>query len=97
MARRPRINFAANHFRDSYRTEVELTRTQTKLIREFINMQTQNEFKINTNIREYLEKTYRLIYDQVDNKWQYYEGEDVADEKFKRQAQAKGTNNDDEL
>ena len=93
MAKRPRINFQANHFRDSYRTECELTRTQTKLVREFINMQMQNEYKINTNIREYLEKTYRLVYDQVDNKWQYYEGEDVDDEKFKREAIAKGTKN----
>ncbi len=63
MARRPRINFAANHFRDSYRTENELTRTQKKLIREFINMQMNTEFSVNTQIREYLEKTYRLIYD----------------------------------
>ena len=38
MAKRPRINFQANHFRDSYRTECELSRTQTKLVREFINM-----------------------------------------------------------
>jgi hypothetical protein len=38
MAKRPRINFAANHFRDSYRTETELMRTQNKLVREFINL-----------------------------------------------------------
>ena len=63
MAKRPRINFNANHFKDSYRTEIELLRTHNKLVREFMSMQMAAEFKVNTNIREYLEKTYRLIYD----------------------------------
>ena len=84
MAKRPRINFNANHFRDSYRTETELFKTQGKLVREFINLQMITEAKVNSGVREYLEKTYRLIYEQMDNKWQYYGNDDVADEKEKR-------------
>ena len=44
-----------------------------------------NEFKINNDIREMLEKTYRLIYEQIDNQWQYYPASDVQDEVKKRQ------------
>jgi hypothetical protein len=43
MSRRPRINLAANHFLDSYATEVKVLETQTKLIKEFIKMQMENE------------------------------------------------------
>ena len=41
-------------------------------MREFISMQMDNEFKVNNEIREMLEKTYRLIYDQIENQWQYF-------------------------
>ena len=80
MAKRPRINLAANHFEDSYLSEIKLLDTHSKLVKEFIKMQIQNETKQNNEIREYLEKTYRLIYEQIDNKWQYYESKDVKDE-----------------
>ena len=63
MAARPRINFLANTFSDSYRAEIEGLETQTQIIREFITMQMDNEFKFNNEIREMLEKTYRLIYE----------------------------------
>lgn len=69
MAKRPRINLAANHFRDSYKAEIEAFDYQVKIMKEFINMQMQNEFKVNNDIREFLEKTYRLIYDQIENNW----------------------------
>jgi hypothetical protein len=62
MARRPRINLEGNHFRDSYKAEVDAIEMQTKLMREFINMQMDLEFKANNDIREYLEKTYQIIY-----------------------------------
>ena len=38
MAKRPRMNFMANHFRDSYKAEIDALETQTQIIREFINM-----------------------------------------------------------
>jgi len=63
MAKRPRINLAANHFEDSYVSETKLLETHTKLVKEFIKMQMSNEFRQNNEIREYLEKTYRLIYE----------------------------------
>lgn len=40
-------------------------------------MQMDNESTINHSVRECLEKSYRLIYDQMDNKWQYYESTEV--------------------
>jgi hypothetical protein len=63
MAKRPRINFTANSFVDSYETEIKLFETYSKLVQEFIKMQKNNEFKQNNDVREYLEKTYRLIYE----------------------------------
>ena len=84
MAQRPRMNFLANHFRDSYKAEIDAFEAQTQIVREFINMQMDNEYKINNDIREMLEKTYRLIYEQIDNQWQYYPSNDVQDEVKKR-------------
>jgi hypothetical protein len=43
-----------------------------------------NELVNNSEIRESLEKTYRLIYEQIDNKWQYVEKYAVDDEKEQR-------------
>lgn len=62
MAKRPRINLEGNHFRDSYKAEVEALEMQAKLINEFIKMQMDIEFKANQDVREYLEKTYEIIY-----------------------------------
>jgi hypothetical protein len=63
MARRPRINLAANHFASSYEVEIKVIQTKTKLVREFIRMQIDNEKRQNDEVRESLEKTYRLIYE----------------------------------
>ena len=70
MAKRPRMNFAATHFKDSYRAEIDAFNTQTSIMKEFIRMQMDIEFAANNEIREILEKTYRLIYEQIDNNWQ---------------------------
>ena len=67
MAKRPRMNLAANHFKDSYKAEIEALDYQVKIMKEFISMQMSNEFAVNNEIREFLEKTYRLIYDQIEN------------------------------
>ena len=48
-------------------------------------MQMDTEFRVNNDIREILEKTYRLVYEQIDNSWQSYPQADVEDEKTKRQ------------
>lgn len=97
MAKRPRINLAANHFEDSYLSEIKVFETHTKLVKEFIKMQMQNELKQNNEIREYLEKTYRLIYEQIDNKWQYFESKDVKDEQEKRKFNALGVNSEKDV
>lgn len=95
MGRRPRMNFAANHFRDSYRAEIEGLELQTKIMRDIIKMQMENEFSANNDVREMLEKTYQLIYEQIDNNWQYYQKEDVNDEVIKRKIKKMGVEGQD--
>ena len=84
MARRPRMNLAANHFMDSYNTEIEVLEKHTKLMKEFIKMQIETEKSVNNQQREALEKSYRLIYDQLENKFQNFESVEVQDERDKR-------------
>lgn len=69
MAKRPRMNLAANHFKDSYRAEIDALEYQISIIKEFIRMQMDVEFRANNDIREILEKTYRIIYEQIENQW----------------------------
>lgn len=42
------------------------------------------EFRVNNDIREILEKTYRMIHEQIDNDWQEYPAADVKEETYKR-------------
>lgn len=97
MAKRPRINLAANHFRDSYKAEIEALEYQVQIMKEFIAMQMDNEFKVNNEVREMLEKTYRLIYDQIENQWQYYPKSDVKGEVEKRKLLKEGVQNEEEI
>lgn len=69
LAKRPRMNLAANHFKDSYRAEIDALEAQIGIMKDFIRMQMHIEFRANNGIRELLEKTYRLIYEQMDNSW----------------------------
>ena len=71
MATRPRLNLRSTHFRDSYTAEVECLKLQSDIVREIISMQMRNEFVVNNIIREQLEKTYRMVTEQVENKWVY--------------------------
>ena len=64
-------------------------------MKEFIRMQMDIEFKANNDIREILEKTYRLIYEQIDNNWQEFPKADIADEKYKREMQTMGVGGGD--
>ncbi len=40
----------------------------------------RNEFEANNSIREYLERTYRLVMDQTEAKWQYQKPETLDQE-----------------
>jgi len=80
MARRPRMNLQANHFADSYDTETQALEKSTKLMKEFVKMQIDAEMAVNKNLRESLEKTYRLIHDQLENKVQMFEHSEVQEE-----------------
>ena len=90
MAQRPRMNLAANHFKDSYRAEIDALTILGQIMKEFIRMQMDVEFRVNNDIREILEKTYRLVYEQIDNQMQIYPKTDVEDEKTKREIQNQG-------
>jgi hypothetical protein len=63
MARRPRLNLSASHFRDSYEAEVNCLKVKTGLIREVMKMLMAAEFKENNRTREYIEKSYRMLYE----------------------------------
>lgn len=88
------MNLAANHFTDSYRAEMDVLETQIKIMKEFIRMQMDIEFRANNDIREILEKTYRMIYEQIDNQWQEYPKADIAEEKIKREIASHGVGGD---
>lgn len=95
MAKRPRMNLTANHFKDSYRAEIDALETQASIMKEFIRMQMDVEYRANNDIREILEKTYRLIYEQIENTWQEFPKADLEDEKYKRKLQTMGVGGGD--
>lgn len=63
MALRPKLNLNATHFTDSYKAEIQSIKLQTQIVKEVTQMQINKEFNSNNFIREYLEKTYRLVMD----------------------------------
>ena len=71
MAKRPRLNLSGSHFKDSYNAEVECLNLKTKLVREMIQTLINAEKKENTHVREYIEKAYRLLYDNIKKVWAY--------------------------
>ena len=85
MALRPRLNLNATHFKDSYLTETECLKQQHDIMREIIRMQMRNEFEANNHIREYLERTYRMVMEQVENKWVYQRPEGLDQEVKQRE------------
>lgn len=85
MARRPRLNLSGSNFRDSYVVEIECLKEKTRLLRLVIEELIGREFDANTQIREYLERTYRLLHEQMENKWSYANPEKLENELNKRQ------------
>ena len=75
MARRPKLNLSGSHFKDSYIAEIECTKEKVKLIRRLVQLLMQDEKKENNNIREYLEKCYRLLHQKLHKEWHYAEPE----------------------
>lgn len=80
MALRPRLNLHGTHFKDSYRAEIDCLTLKTEIIREMMRMQMKSEFDANNSIREYLERTYRLVMDQADSKFVYQKPEGLDQE-----------------
>ena len=59
-------------------------------MREFIRMQMDIEYRVNNTIREALEKTYRLVYEQMENAWQPFPKGDAEEERKRRELQHAG-------
>ena len=71
MAKRPKLNLSGAHFKDSYTAEIECLKVKTGLVREIMKMLMASEFKENNAIREYVEKSYRLLHEQMQGLWRY--------------------------
>ena len=71
MARRPRLNLSGAHFKDSYLAEINCLKVKTGLVREMMKMLMAAEFKENNGTREYIEKSYRMLYEQMQGQWKY--------------------------
>ena len=80
MARRPRLNLSGSHFKDSYTTEIDCYKAKTALVKDVVRMIMNDEYKVNTSVREYVEKSYRLLHEQIQGKFTYVEPEDKEDE-----------------
>jgi predicted metal-dependent hydrolase len=94
MGKRPKLNLNANHFLDSYEVEIQSVEKQAKLMKEFVKMQVSCEKQANQNLRESIEKSYRLIYEQMEGKFQTCESVEVADEVAKQRLKKYGVNSD---
>ena len=90
MAKRPKLNLNANHFLDSYETEIEAIKKHSQLMKEFVKMQVNQELLANNNLRESLEKSYRLIYEQLEGKFQTCEQVEIKDEVDKQRIASLG-------
>ena len=73
MAKRPKLNLMGSHFKDSYTAEIDSLKVKTALIRETMRMLMNDEFKYNTSVREYIEKSYRLLHQHMMGLWRYHE------------------------
>ena len=85
MARRPKLNLSGSHFKDSYLAEIECLNEKTSLVRDLIKLIMNDEFKINDGIRQYIEKSYRLLHEQIQGKYKYIQPEDLESEMNKRE------------
>ena len=90
MALRPKLNLSGTHFKDSYTAEIDALECKTKLIRGVMKMLQANEFKENNNIREYIEKSYRLLHEQMQGAWILNAPEKTEKELNKREVQITG-------
>jgi hypothetical protein len=69
MAKRPKLNLSGSHFKDSYIAEVECLEAKTSLIREIMDLLMDTEVQENNNVKGYLEKSYRLLNEQLQGAW----------------------------
>lgn len=89
MAKRPKLNLSATHFRDSYEAEIECLQLKTRLVRELMAMLMEAERQQNHATREYLEKAYRLLHEHLNEEWEYLAPEAKEDELNQREVRAK--------
>ena len=91
MAKRPRINLSGAYFKDSYTAEIQVLKQKTRLLRELMRELITQEYKLNNGVRDYLELTYRLLHEGMENKWTYERPEKTEQEVNKRELVQTGT------
>lgn len=94
MAKRPRLNLAASHFKDSYKAEIDCVKEKTQLIRDVMRTIMKDEYKVNNSTREYIEKSFRLLYESMQSKFTYVDPEDREKEINAREIYQTGAGGD---
>lgn len=85
MARRPKLNLSSTYFKDSYAAETEALRLKILLIRQTMNLLVNCERRENTNVRQYIDGCYQLLYEQAKGLWKYNSPENKEKELNKRE------------
>ena len=85
MAQRPRLDTTASYFADSYEAEIKCMDTMTKLVREISCYLMSNEKKLNKQLKDYLQLTYKVLTDFTNKKWTDVKPEDIPKEVKQRQ------------
>lgn len=76
MAKRPKLNLSGTFFKDSYQAEIDCLTLKTKLVRDLIATLMDAERRENQSTREYLEQSYRMLYEHMKQQWEYLAPED---------------------
>jgi hypothetical protein len=71
MAKRPRLNLNASHFNESYLVEIRCFKVQRDMVAETLRLLMHRELELNTDTREYLEKSYKLVMEVDEKKLDY--------------------------
>lgn len=51
--------------------EIEFLNEKTKLVRDVIKLLMNDEFKVNESVRIYIEKSFRLLHEHIQEKYKY--------------------------
>ena len=80
MAQRPRLDTTAFYFLDSYEAEIKCMDTMTQLVKEISTYLMSNEKKLNKQLKDYLQLTYKILNDYTNKKWTDVKPEEISKE-----------------